>query len=161
MTTSPASPNRARWDLRRVLVLVGAAGVLTSGYVHYYLYFEGGYRGILPESVFGLTISRAFILNAVAAMVIAEALVVSLLRPRLTVPAAFAGIGLAASSLVAYALTRTTGFLGFSDSQAATEAVIAVAAEIVAVVALAGVVVADRARPACTQASAPSAANGC
>jgi hypothetical protein len=142
------------------LVLVGAAGILTSGYVHYYLYFEGGYRGIQPESVFGLTISRAFILNAIAAVVIAEGLVVSLLRPRLAVPAALAGVALAATSLVAYALTRTTGFLGFSDSQAATEAVIAVTAEIVAVVALAGVVVVDRSRPARDQARAPSAANG-
>ncbi len=148
MTSSPASastgPGPPRWGPRRVLALVGAAGIFTSGYVHYYLYFEGGYRGIHPENVLGLTISRAFILNAIAAVVIAEALVVSLRWPRLALPAALAGLGLAATTLVAYVFTRTTGFLGFSDTQATFEAVVAGVAEVVAVVALAGVIVASR-----------------
>lgn len=115
---------------------MGATGILVSGYVHYYLYFEGGYRGIQPERVLGLTVSRAFILNAVAAVVIAEGLVVALRWRRLLVPAALAGIAFAGSSLAAYALTRTTGFLGFSDSAADMEAIVAVAAESAAIVTL-------------------------
>ena len=36
---------------KQILVGIGAAGVLVSGYIHFYLYFEGGYRGIAPESL--------------------------------------------------------------------------------------------------------------
>jgi hypothetical protein len=122
--------------VRRILTLAGAAGVLVSGYVHYYLYFEGGYRGIAPDEVLGLTISRAFAINAIAGFLIAWALVSSLVWERLTVPAALAGAGFAAATLVAYGLTRTTGLLGFDDDQTSTEAVIAVVAEVVALVSL-------------------------
>ena len=31
-------------------LVIGAAAVLVSGWVHFYLYFRGGYRGIAPES---------------------------------------------------------------------------------------------------------------
>ena len=48
--------------------MLGAAAVLVSGWVHFSLYFRGGYRGIAPESVIGLTVSRSFALNAVAAV---------------------------------------------------------------------------------------------
>jgi hypothetical protein len=44
-------------------------------------------------------------------------------------------LGFAASTLVAYALTRTCGLLGFQDDHTLTEAVIAVAAEVVALAA--------------------------
>ena len=56
-------------------VLVGAAAILVSGWVHFRLYFRGGYRGIAPESFAGLTISRSFALQAIRAVVIAELLV--------------------------------------------------------------------------------------
>jgi len=124
---------------RRALVVVTAAAVFVSGFIHFYLYFRGGYRGIAPEEVVGITVSRAFALNAIAALVVAEALVLSLRFERLLVPACLAAVGFAAGTLVAYGLTRTTGFLGFSDDQTSTEAVVAVVAEVVAVVA--GVVV--------------------
>jgi hypothetical protein len=126
---------------KSILVGLGAAGVLVSGYIHFYLYFRGGYRGIAPESFAGLTISRAFALNAIAGLVLAELLVAALRWPRLVLPAALAGAGFAASTLVAYGLTRTTGFLGFKDDHTITEAVIAVAAEVVALVALSAVIV--------------------
>ncbi|MDQ6852219.1 MAG: hypothetical protein M3046_00785 [Actinomycetota bacterium] len=121
--------------------LAAATGVLVSGYVHYYLYFEGGYRGIHPDTILGLTISRSFILNAAAAVVIAESLVVAHRWPTWTLPAAAAAVAFAAGTLAAYTLTRTTGFLGFSDNQHATAAVIAVTAEIIAFAASAGVLV--------------------
>jgi hypothetical protein len=117
-------------------LLVGAVAVLASGYVHYYLYFKGGYRNIAPDSVARLTISRAFAFNAIAGPVIAWALVVSLRVPKLAVPAALAGLGFAAATLVAYLLTRTVGLLGFDDNQLTWEAVVAFGAEVAAIASL-------------------------
>ena len=114
---------------RTALVLLAAAGVLTSGYIHFYLYFEGGYRGIAPESFAGLTISRAFAVNALAGLVLAELLVASLFWTRLTLPAALASLGFAAFTLSAYGITRTAGLLGFNETTTSTEAVIAIVAE--------------------------------
>jgi hypothetical protein len=110
-------------------LLVGAVAVLVSGYVHYYLYFKGGYRDIAPDSFGGLTISRAFAVNAIAAPVIAWALVVSIRVPKLAVPAALAGLGFAAATIGANLLTRTVGLLGFDDNQLTWEAVVAFVAE--------------------------------
>ena len=119
-----------------LLLLVGAVAVLVSGYVHYYLYFKGGYRHIAPDSFGGLTISRAFAVNAIAGLVIAWALVVSLGLPKLAVPAALAGLGFATATLAAYLLTRTVGLLGFDDNQLNWEGVVAFAAEVVALASL-------------------------
>jgi hypothetical protein len=116
------------------LRVVVAAAVLVSGYVHFYLYFRGGYRGIAPEEFAGITISRAFALNAVAGVLIAELVAASIVWPRLTAAGAMVAGGFALSTLAAYALTRTTGLLGFTDDQTSTEAVIAIAAEVVAAV---------------------------
>ena len=121
---------------RPLLLLLGGAAVLVSGYVHYYLYFKGGYRDIAPDSFAGFTISRAFAINAIAGFVIAWALVVSLRFPKLAVPAALAGAGFAVATLGAYLLTRTVGILGFEDDQLTTEAVVAFVAELVALAAL-------------------------
>ena len=129
---------------RPLLLLVGGVSVLVSGYVHYYLYFKGGYRNIAPDSFAGLTISRSFAINAVAGFVIAWALVVSLRFPRLAVPAALAGVGFAAATLGAYLLTRTVGLLGFEDDQLTAEAVVAFVAELVALVALGSWLVGER-----------------
>ena len=125
------------------MLLVATVAVLVSGYVHFYLYFEGGYRGIHPQSVLGLTISRAFILNAVAAVIIAEALVAATCWAKWILPAAAAGIVFAVSALAAYTLTRTAGFLGFSDTQHPTAAAIAVTTEAITVVSLAAVIAAE------------------
>ena len=117
---------------RPLLLLVGALAVLVIAYVHYSLYFKSGYRGIAPERFAGLTISRAFAFNAVAGLLIAWALVVSLRAPRLATPAALAGVGFAVATLGAYVLTRTVGLLGFQDDQHVTEAIVAAVAELVA-----------------------------
>lgn len=119
---------------RRVLVVLTAAAIFVSGFIHFYLYFRGGYRGIAPDEVLGITISRSFALNAIAAVVIAEALVLSLRFERLAMPAVLAAVGFAASTLGAYFVTRTVGLLGFTDDQTSTEAIIAVAAELAALV---------------------------
>ncbi len=120
-------------------VLVGAAAILVSGWVHFYLYFRGGYRGIAPESFLGLTISRSFVLNAVAAVVIAEALVLSLRYRDLLLPAAAVGAGFAVATLIAYFLSRTRGLLGFKETATTTEAVVGMIAEAVALLTLAPV----------------------
>ena len=119
-------------------LLGGAAGVLVSGYVHFHLYFHGGYRGIAPESMAGLTISRAFALNAIAGFLIGWALVVSVRWPRLAPAAAVAGIVFAAGTLGAYFLSRTVGLLGFEESTTTTEALVAVVAESTAIFFLGG-----------------------
>ena len=127
-------------------VVVGALAILVSGWVHFYLYFRGGYRGIAPDSVLGLTISRSFALNAVAAVVIAEALVLALRYRALLLPAAAVGAGFAVATLVAYSLSRTRGLLGFEETATTTEAVIGMVAETIALVTLAPVAINARRR---------------
>ena len=124
---------------QRAGVVVGATAVLVSAYMHFYLYFWGGYRGISPERVAGLDISRSFALNAIAGLVIAELLVLSLRFDRLRIPAAVLGILFAIGALGAYALSRTSGLLGFTESGWSTEAVISKTAEVIAVLSLGGV----------------------
>lgn len=123
----------------RTGVVIGAAAVLLSAYMHFYLYFWGGYRGISPERVAGLDISRSFALNAIVGLVIAELLVLSLRYDRLRIPAAALGVLFALGALGAYALSRTSGLLGFTESGWSTEAVISKTAEVIAVLALGGV----------------------
>ena len=123
-------------------LIVGALAILVSGWVHFYLYFRGGYRGIHPDEFAGITISRSFALNAIAAVVIAELLVLALKFDTLVLPAAAMGAGFGVATIVAYVLSRTNGLLGFKETATTTEAVIALIAEAVAVVALAPVALA-------------------
>ncbi len=119
--------------------------------MHFYLYFRGGYRGIAPDEVLGLTISRSFAINAIAAVVLAEALVLGLRYRALLLPAAVLGTGFGVATLVAYFLSRTRGLLGFEETATTTEAVIAMVAEAVAIVALVPVALTElraRRRPA-------------
>ena len=134
-----------------VVTTIGAVALLVSGWVHFYLYFRGGYRGIAPDEVAGLTISRSFALNAVAAVVIAEALILGLRYRALLLPAAAAGVGFAVATLVAYFLSRTRGVLGLKETATTTEAVVAMVAEAAALLTLVPVVLMElraRRRPA-------------
>ena len=142
---------------RRSLLLVGAAGVLVSAYMHSYLYFWGGYRGISVDRVAGIDISRSFALNAVAGLLIAEILVLSLRFDRLAVPGAVLGVAFAAGALGAYTLARTSGLLGFTESGWSTEAVISKTAEVVALLALGAYLVT---RVVGARASHPARATG-
>jgi hypothetical protein len=123
-------------DTRQRLVLVGAASVLVSAYMHFYLYFWGGYRGISIDRIAGVDISRSFALNAIAGLVIAELLVLSLRFEPLAKPAAALGLLFALGAIGGYALARTSGLLGFTENGWPTEAVISKTAEVVAVVSL-------------------------
>lgn len=128
-------------DTRRGLLIVGAAAVLATGYMHFYLYFWGGYRGISIDRLAGIDISRSFALNAVAGLLIAEALALSLRYERLAAPAAALGILFAAAAIAGYTLARTSGLLGFTESGWSSEAVIAMVAEVLAIVSLASYLV--------------------
>jgi hypothetical protein len=131
--------------------VVGVAALLVSGWVHFYLSFRGGYRGIAIDSVLGLNISRAFAINAIAAVVIAEAVVLGLRYRALLLPAAAVGVGFAVATLVAYFLSRTRGVLGFKETATTTEAVVAMVSEAVIVLTLVPVAVTElreRRRPA-------------
>ena len=124
-------------ETRRTLLLVGAAGVLVSAYMHFYLYFWGGYRGISIDRVAGIDISRSFALNAIVGLVIAELLVLAVRFDRLEIPAAALGFLFALGAIVAYGLARTSGLLGFTEAGWSAEAVISKLAEVVAGISLA------------------------
>jgi hypothetical protein len=135
------------------LLLVGAASVLVSAYMHFYLYFWGGYRGISIDRIAGIDISRSFALNAVAGLVIAELIVLSLRWDRLAKPAALLGVLFAVGALVAYTLARTSGLLGFTESGWSTEAVISKIAEVIAVISLGAYLVLSLRAPAVESAA--------
>ena len=126
-----------------VATVAGAVALLVSGWVHFYLYFRGGYRGIAIDSVLGLNISRSFALNAIAAVVIAEAVILGLRYRALLLPAAAVGVGFAVATLVAYFLSRTRGLLGFKETATTTEAVIGMVSEAVVLLTLVPVAVTE------------------
>jgi hypothetical protein len=126
-----------------IATTIGAVAILVSGWVHFYLYFRGGYRGIAPDEVLGLTISRSFAINAIAAVVLAEALVLGLRHRALLLLAATLGIGFGIATLVGYFLSRTSGLLGFEETATTTEAVVGMVSEAIAIVALAPVVLTE------------------
>jgi hypothetical protein len=130
------------------LIVIGAASVLVSAYTHFYLYFWGGYRGISIDRIAGIDISRSFALNAIGGLVIAELLVLSLRWERLAKPAALLGVLFAIGALAGYTLARTSGLLGFTESGWSTEAVIAMAAEVIAIVSLGAYLVLSLRAPA-------------
>ena len=105
MTTTGATLERSHDEALSggivAAAIVGATALLVSGWVHFYLYFRGGYRGIALDSVLGLNISRSFALNAIAAVVIAEAVILGLRYRALLLPAAAVGVGFAVATLVA------------------------------------------------------------
>ena len=125
----------------RLLLLIGAAAVFVNAWVHFYLYFRGGYRAIAPESFLGITVSRSFAVNAIAGVVIAELLVLATRFERLVVPAAAAGVLFAVGTMGAFLVSRADTLLGFHEAEVTTEAVIALVAEAVVVVALVPVLV--------------------
>src|SRR3954452_15705276 len=115
--------------------LAAAGGVAVSGGIHLRLY-RNGYRDIHLDEVLGVDFSRSFALAVVAATVLSVLLVASVIWQRGARAASVGALIYAASALVAYALARTNGLLGFEESKWITEAVIAKAVELAVVVAL-------------------------
>ncbi len=109
--------------------LVAAAAVLVSGLVHLQLYFDG-YRNAGDANL-----GRSFLLNAIASVVLAVALLF-----RREVLVRLAAAGLLAGTLVAFALSRSdVEVFGFTESglNPSPQAAIALVAEIVGLLALA------------------------
>ena len=143
-TTDTADPTDATMSGAMVAAaVIGATALLVSGWVHFYLYFRGGYRGIAIDSVLGLNISRSFAINAIAAVVIAEAVILGLRYRALLLPAAALGVGFAVATLVAYFLSRTRGILGFKETATTTEAVIGIVSEVVIILTLVPVAITE------------------
>ncbi len=121
--------------MQRLLVRLPAAVLLlVGGLVHLDLW-PGGYRGI-PY------IGPLFFINAVTSALIALALVARSDR-RVTLP----GMAIASGSLIALALSRTVGLLGFMEAAWTPAALRTIAAEIGAIVAIALIVLVKRRQP--------------
>jgi hypothetical protein len=102
--------------------LLAAVSVLVSAAVHLYLWLDFA----KDDDVMG----PSFMLNAIGGAVIA----VLLLTWRHWVPA-FLAVGFGASTLLAFVLATTVGFLGVTASWTGWAVWVAAAAEVVAVVA--------------------------
>lgn len=110
------------------LRVLGAIAVLVVGAVHLQQYFGADFYDV---SVIG----PLFVLNFAGAVAIALGLLVPIRR--LHVPAAVAGIGLAAASIVFVLISEYHKLFGFKESGYRTAVVIAIAAEAVTVALLA------------------------
>ena len=130
--TRPSSNARL---VTRAALYLGAIAVLATGVVHLQQYSGNGYSTV-P------TIGTLFFLNLVSAVVIAIGLVVPLRRLAghyaEAVRAVFAlgGIGLAGLSLVALFISEGSGLFGFVEHGYRTPIMIAIVAEVAAVVFL-------------------------
>jgi hypothetical protein len=122
-----------RLDLAR---LVGAMLLAVSAGLHLRLYF-GGYRDIHLDEILGIDLAGSFAFAVVAGAAIGSLLVASVVYERARRSIAIVGVVYALGALGAYALTRTTGFLGFEESRWVTEAVAAKPVELAAAVTLA------------------------
>ena len=109
--------------------LAAAAAVLVGGLVHLQLYFDG-YRS-LPDPNLG----RSFVLNGVASIVIAAALVL-----RRDVLTRLAGLGVTVGTLAAFAISRQgDGIFGLREQglSPSPQALIALVTELIVLVLLA------------------------
>ena len=146
MTTTAASPNRHRagpaWlpasrrsIITHALRYLGAVAVLVTGVAHIEQYTVDNYSTV-P------TIGTLFLLNFIAAVVIAVGLVAPLRRltGRYTdaVRAVFAlgGIGLGVLSLAALFISESSGLFGFVEHGYRMAIVVAIVAEVAATVLL-------------------------
>ncbi len=132
VTSEPSSPITTRSPesthaLPTIVRLVAAAAVLVGGLVHLQLYFSG-YRDI-PD------VGRSFVLKGVVSVVIAGALVV-----RRDVVVRLAAAALAASTLIALAVSRTElGVFGFQERglEPSPQTIITIIAEVIVLLAIA------------------------
>jgi hypothetical protein len=128
LRTEPHEPQGHAAGMVRTL---GAVAVLGVGAVHLQQYFAD-YFSVVP------IIGPLFVLNFAGATVIGLGLLVPAARMRLVhLVLALGGIGLAATSFVFLLISRHTPLFGFQDYGYRPGIVIALAAEAVAVVALA------------------------
>jgi hypothetical protein len=136
------SPTRHRAIVAQAFRYLGALAVLATGVAHLEQYSVDNYSTV-P------TIGTLFLLNFIAAIVIAVGLIAPLQRVtgRYTdaVRAVFAvgGIGLAVGSLVGLFVSETTGLFGFVEHGYRMAIVVAIAVEVAATVFLCAFLVAN------------------
>lgn len=130
---------------KRTTVILVLSGLLVaaSGGIHLRLY-RGGYRDISIDRVLGLDISRSFALNAIAGLVIGVALIAAAVGLIGRTLPALAGIAFAGGAIVAYALSRTVGLLGFEENRWISEAYWAEGVQVAAVLLLGGLLLTAR-----------------
>lgn len=122
-----------RW--RDQLLIAGAALVAVSGGVHLRLYREQ-YRDVHVDRVLGVDLASSFVLSVLAATLIAILLLASVMLDKGHRVFATAGLCYAVGAIVAYALSRTTGLLGFEESRWMPEAIIVKPIELLAALLL-------------------------
>jgi hypothetical protein len=129
--SAPAGPGRVTAAATKLVV---AALLAWSGYIHYDLYADHGYRHIHA-------IGPAFLVQAGGSFAVAALLVVSIVVPGSFLLSLLAA-GLSAGALVGFVLSRTSGVAGFEEHgfTPAPEAAISVAVEISVLIVLALVV---------------------
>ena len=139
-------PTRHRAVVAQALRYLGALAVLATGVAHIEQYSVDNYSTV-P------TIGTLFLLNFIAAIVIAAGLIAPLRRVtgRYTdvTRAVFAvgGIGLAVGSLVGLFVSETTGLFGFVEHGYRMAIVVAIAVEVAATVFLVAFLVANGTGP--------------
>ena len=145
-------PTRDRATATRAFRYLGALAVLATGVAHIEQYSVDNYSTV-P------TIGTLFLLNFIAAIVIAAGLIAPLRRVtgRYTdvTRAVFAvgGIGLAVGSLVGLFVSETTGLFGFVEHGYRMAIVVAIAVEVAATVFLFAFLVANGTGPQKIRAS--------
>jgi hypothetical protein len=121
--------------LAQLALSIGAIAVLVTGADHLYEY-DVNHFSTVP------TIGTLFLLNFIAATLIAAGLVFPLGRitrrfaDPLRVLLAVGGIGLAATSLIGLWISETSSLFGFTDYGFRTTIVVAIVAESIAIVGL-------------------------
>jgi hypothetical protein len=134
-TEFPMLTNRTRTILAHLMLALGAAGVLATGADHLDEYAANGFSTV-P------TIGTLFLLNFIAATLIGAGLLLPLRRIThgFGDPArkllALSGIGLAATSLLGLWISESSGLFGFTDYGLRPTIVVAIAAELNAIVGL-------------------------
>ena len=129
-----------------ILRVIGAVAALVGGYAHLKLYNDG-YKDIPSDfgGVLGLDIGQQFLLNVLAAIVIAVGLVAPTVRQRCPMLiwrlAALGGIVWAAVSLLAFYLAHETdgGWFDYTDQpglKPSPEAALSVFPEIIVIVSM-------------------------
>jgi hypothetical protein len=138
----------------RTLRWLGAFAILAIGAVHLQQYLTG-YRSV-P------TIGTLFMLNAISAGIVAIGLLAPLGRFLETRRAeltsgllAGAGLGIAVGSLLALFVSESSSLFGFSEAGYSTPIVLAIIAEVLAVVLLAPVAAVSLKRAASSRSGSP------
>jgi hypothetical protein len=139
-------PTRHRAIAARAFRYLGALAVLATGVAHIEQYSVEDYSTV-P------TIGTLFLLNFIAAIVIAAGLIAPLRRvtgrytDTVRAVLAVGGIGLAAGSLTGLFLSETTGLFGFVEHGYRMAIVVAIAVEVAATISLLAFLVANGTGP--------------